>query len=304
MVTATVMENMEKATIPSKHFFVLMAAIALIAVACGGGQNLSQTLRTEADAAFASGNYALSFQKYNELISNNVELDSVASRQMSISANRLNEHELAYQYGTKYQISTGDTMLIFAVAESADSLGRTASSIELIEQYQPEFEAKYGSDFIVNKLALYYATNLNSKLCDYYGKVNDASVRSECFNAYFDMRKDSLSIAAQQKLCKEALKDNAKQEKALFVLARTKYDSAEEQYKVTMADYNKKKNATTYAYLRRDLKRISAVYVESKGYFEQLRKISEENKTYIKYLININLRLDQPEKAKALEKLL
>ncbi len=290
----------------TQNKFHLLAAVTLLLIvsACGSSQKLTQALSSEADAAFQSGDYATAVAKYNELTSKEVVLDSVQSRQMAIAANRINDHQTAFAYGTKYAISEGDTTLVLAVAESADSLQNFPISISLTEKNLALFEEKYGSDATYEKLALYYAETSDKKLCQYYDKLTSSSVRSECFDVYFDMAKDSLSVLQQQNLCKKALKDNPQQEKALFVLARTKYESAEEQYKVTMAEYNKKKNATTYAYLRRDLKKISAVYVESKGYFEKLRKIDEENKTYIKYLININLRLDQPDKAKALEKLL
>ena len=79
---------------------------------------------------------------------------------------------------------------------------------------------------------------------------------------------------------------------------------AEARFKAAMAEYEKKKNATTYAYLRRDLKRISADYREAQAGFEKLRTIDPDNKNYIKYLITIYSRLDRDDKAKQLKKLL
>ena len=91
---------------------------------------------------------------------------------------------------------------------------------------------------------------------------------------------------------------------ALEWLAVNEYNKAEEWYKKEIAKYNKNKNATTYAYLRRDLKKISAIFRLARDKFLKLRKLDPNNKSYIKYLKNTYLRLDMKDKAKEMDDLL
>ena len=82
------------------------------------------------------------------------------------------------------------------------------------------------------------------------------------------------------------------------------YEKAENRYKYEMAKYNKNKNATTYAYLRRDLKKVSADFRIARDLFIKLRKDDPNNKSYIRYLKNTYLRLEQKDKAAQMDKLL
>jgi len=91
---------------------------------------------------------------------------------------------------------------------------------------------------------------------------------------------------------------------ALEWKAKYLYESAEKSYNAEMAKYNKNKNATTYAYLRRDLKVISGDFRESRDLFLKLRKISPEEESYLKYLKNIYIRLDMKQEAAKIDKLL
>ncbi len=285
---------------------VFLAFLFATNAEAGKGKKLKQLQqwRTEADDAFAQNQFQQALDLYMQLLDNQVDADTMMNRNICICANRVGKYELSCGHATIHHVAPGDTLFLFALAQSLDSIGRVEENIAMIERNREDFEVKYGTEAIVEKLAIYYNKNKSDKLCDIYPQIQNSETRSLCFANYFKLVADSQSEVANTKLCKDALKDNPKQESALFFLAKAKYDQAESQYKTTMAEYEKKKNATTYAYLRRDLKHISAIFVESKNYFEQLRSIDPENKSYIKYLININLRLSNDDKAKELQKLL
>ncbi len=275
----------------------------VLVTACGASKNATQTLRAEADTLFVHQDYAAALEKYLQ-VAEQAGTDTLTNRQICVAANKVARHDVAVKYGVASQVSQADTVYLFALSQSLDSVGREHETVPLIESRRAQFDRHYGQSCVDCKLALYYNQTQDVKLKGVYPKLEVGSVRAQCFANYFRMVRDSLSESSNMKLCRAALKDNAEQETALFYIAKTLYDQGEEQYKSAMDDYNKKKNATTYAYLRRDLKRASATLVESKENFERLRRIDSENKTYIKYLININLRLEQKDKARELEKLL
>ncbi len=71
-----------------------------------------------------------------------------------------------------------------------------------------------------------------------------------------------------------------------------------------MAKYNKDQNYTAYVYLKRELKKISSMFRESRELFEKLHEDDPDNQQYIKYLKNIYLRLDMKGEASKMDMLL
>ena len=103
-------------------------------------------------------------------------------------------------------------------------------------------------------------------------------------------------------LCNKILKVNRKHERALFWKADYYYNKAENWYQSEMAKYNRDANYTTYAYLRRELKKISANYRTARDLLNTLHDIAPENKKYIGYLINTFIRLDMKNEADQMTK--
>ena len=86
---------------------------------------------------------------------------------------------------------------------------------------------------------------------------------------------------------------------------RSYYDhKADDKYKTEMAIYNKNKNHTSYAYLRRELKKLSVDFRNSRDAFNKLHEIDPGDTNYIKYLKNVNLRLDNKIEADKYDKML
>jgi outer membrane protein assembly factor BamD (BamD/ComL family) len=71
-----------------------------------------------------------------------------------------------------------------------------------------------------------------------------------------------------------------------------------------MSKYNKNKNATTYAYLRRELKRISTDYKIAKDILEKLIEKDPTNKNQLVYLRNCYVRLEMQEEARKVNKII
>jgi hypothetical protein len=155
-----------------------------------------------------------------------------------------------------------------------------------------------------------------SKLCGSYlavgnieGFVNawpqsDNDTKVKYFGQYKNEVKDAISTKEMLKICDSILAIDADNVDALSFKAVSLYDDCEAKYRKLMGDYEKNKNATSYAILKRDLKFLSTDYRQCRDMFEKLRVLMPDSKNNIKYLINIYNRLDQNEKARQLEKLL
>lgn len=107
-----------------------------------------------------------------------------------------------------------------------------------------------------------------------------------------------------REICNDILEKNPDFRPAMVWKARDVYERAEEWYKAEMSEYEKNPEYTAYVYLRRELKKISAMYRESRDLFEELHQDDPDNQTYIKYLKNIYLRLEMREEATKMDMLL
>ena len=105
-------------------------------------------------------------------------------------------------------------------------------------------------------------------------------------------------------LANNILKKDANNEEALYYRGTYYFNKAESLYESEMDKYNKNPNYTTYAYLRRELKKASSDFRNARDIFERLYKIAPDNKKYIAYLKNTYLRLEMRNEAAKMDKLL
>jgi tetratricopeptide (TPR) repeat protein len=117
---------------------------------------------------------------------------------------------------------------------------------------------------------------------------NDPDLMFEQVTVLTHLNKTSEALA----LCNGILKIDDEHEQALFWKADYYYNKAENWYQSEMTKYNRDANYTTYAYLRRELKKISADFRTARGLLETLHEISPDNKKYLRYLINTYVRLE------------
>lgn len=91
---------------------------------------------------------------------------------------------------------------------------------------------------------------------------------------------------------------------ALFWKAKMFFERAEKRYQSEMAKYEKDKNTTSYAYLKRELKKLSSDYVMAKDILEKLKDIDPTNKNYLIYLRNSYARLEMNQEAAQINKII
>lgn len=102
----------------------------------------------------------------------------------------------------------------------------------------------------------------------------------------------------------EILEQHPNHEATLYWRARYYFDKAEKLYQSEMEKYNRKPDYTSYAYLRRELKKASADYRAARDLLEQLHKMNPHHLNYIRYLKNCYLRLEMKTEAEQMDQLL
>ena len=156
----------------------------------------------------------------------------------------------------------------------------------------------------------------HSKLCQLHGRLGhtegvvanwnhaDRATKLAWFAVYYDGVKTRENEEGLMALCDQILALDGNHIAALTNKAVLLFGKCETRYKQLMDGYNKNKNATSYAYLKRDLKLLSSDYRECRDLFEKLRRLEPGNRSHIQYLYNVYVRLDLNDQAKQLEKLL
>ncbi len=281
-----------------------LCVLSLAFVGCGPNK------LTVANKALSDANTLAQQEKFAEAYSKYVEAGSLAAwdstswRYATITASAIKQDSAAIAWGYK-TASKGDIDKLTALSNSLTRLGRDAEKEELILSDTASFFSIIGVQPVLSIKASRLAERNSTELLSLYPRLTDNDTKVKVFDSYFKMAKKTENENVLEKACKDILKTDSNQATALLYLGTSRYDSAEKKYAKLMNDYNKNKTQAAYAYLTRDLKKVvTPLYKESRDYFERLRKIEPENKTYIKYLININDRLSNESEVKKLKKLL
>lgn len=288
----------------NKAAIASLCALSLSFTACGPNK------LTVANKALSDANTLAQQDKFAEAFSKYVEAgelatwDSVSWRYATIAASAIKQDSAAVVWGYK-TASTGDKVKLTALSNSLARLGKDAEREDLILSDTTSFFSIIGIQPVLTIKASRCAESNSTELLSLYPRLTDNGAKAKVFDSYFRMAKKTESDKVLENACKDILKTDPNQTAALLYLGTSRYDSAEKKYAKLMNDYNKNKTQAAYAYLTRDLKKVvTPLYKESRDYFERLRKIDSENKTYIKYLININDRLSNETEVKKLKKLL
>jgi len=292
----------QKTNMKSSILFGLVALMLFFA-SCASTKNMKyDSIKKEANTLFEQGRYSEALSIYKTVDS--LHYDSLLLHNASISALKTDEFRDAVAYLKAIKNPGNDNGLKEEMSLLLDSIGRFSRSFYCFEDEMPLVKSICGEDYTNEKYALYYNYINSSKIVDLYDKLQSKDARSTCFATYFSHVKSTLDEKELVSKCRSALADNSNQVVALKYLGVVQYNKSEKDYKAAMDEYNKNKNQTAYAYLRRDLKLISKDYIKSRDYLNKVHELDPDDVQVIKILININNRLDQPAKAKALQKLL
>ncbi len=285
---------------------ILFISLSILFVACNPLAKLPG-LQSSADTAFDQGNFQTAYDLYKQYVdlsnSNAAEVSDDIYTNLALASANLDLFDEADALFGKLLKNPENASLALDYAQILQSKDKAQEELALWDQYSFE-DAKLNVRKIERQVALNSQTEQFDASIAAYEAKGDLLLSKETTMSYIKALEATGKGQEALKLSSTLIKTEPEYTEVKIWKAKYLYERADKRYKYEMAKYNKNKNATTYAYLRRDLKKISSDFRASRDLFEQLHKQNPEEKMYIKYLKNCYLRLEQKADAAKMDKLL
>ncbi len=287
----------------------LLFILSIIAIAACNPTAKLPTLQSEADAAFNQADYSKAYPLFAEYIqlatTNNVEVSNellLKQAQTCAQIDKTDEATAIYDQLLKDDANIG---LLAEYAQLLQREGRTDQELALWQSYADKITTPELLKLKAERQVFLNAANENNEaVVTAYENKGEVTLSKEVQLTYIKALEATDKAGTAVKACNELLKEQPDYEAALEWKAKYYYNKAEDRYKYEMAKYNRNKNATTYAYLRRDLKKVSADFRMARETFLKLRQLNPKDQSYIRYLKNTYLRLEQKDDAARMDRLL
>jgi predicted Zn-dependent protease len=287
-----------------KQLFI--AGLLLMFFACNPLKQL-ETTQSSAQTAYEAASYSEALTLYEQLIQlykeNGKDIPVDIKMNAGKSAYEIKKYDTAKGYLTEVFNENKEIEQLMMLIDISKQSGSSDELKSLIKNNIDLLKENGKGDLAyVELFNMNYAAGDMEAAYSNYNKIENPG--EELFDEYLDILVKLDKKKEAKEVCTEALNSDVGNKAALEWLAIDEYTNAEKWYKSMMAKYNKNKNATSYAYLRRDLKKVSAQYRNARNKFLKLRTIDPGNKKYIRYLKNCYLRLEMKDKAAEMDKLL
>lgn len=289
----------------------LIAGFFLIAIgfltACGTTSKITN-IEASMEEAFARGDFEQTIQYFDRLeattINNNQPIEDRHKIIAGKAAFQVQKYGQAMRYLSSVENLAPDTEAIEFLGISYNKTGEPGLEYQHWNKY---LSAISGSDYhqkVVERLFVMETERGNHNAATLlWNKITPTSNEMLLSTRLAGIVAEGKQAEALS-FAEEILKTNPNHQDALFVKARHYYEHAEKRYQEEMTKYNRDPNFTTYAYLRRELRHISADYRTARDLFIKLHEISPDNKNYMRYLKNTYLRLEMRAEAARIDQLL
>lgn len=285
---------------------ILLISFSALLLACNPLAKLP-SIQTSADEAFNNNDFENSYTLYKQYIqlatTNGAEVSDDIYHKVAIAAGELKKLDEASEIYNLLLKKKDDTALFSEYAQLLQENNQVSEEIELWKNFD-----SYDSSLLTKKtdrlIHLYNQTESYDAVIETVATKGNVTLSKEATMKYISALENADSKVEAAKVCNQLVKEQPDYTPALEWKGQYYYEKADARYKAEMAKYNKNKNATTYAYLLRDLKKVSADFRVARDTFEHLRQLDAENKSYIKYLKNCYLRLEQKAEAAKMDRLL
>lgn len=281
---------------------VLLLSLVVLA-ACSPVKKIT-SLEDEMNTLFRQEQYSQVLERFSE-----VEALSIKGKLPLSDATLLVAAQAAHQSGNYeqsaqlfQQIETAlDGATLMMAGKNLQELGRSAEELAFWSDNLPSLTEES------HKLSAY---KRQFALLRQLGSYEEAAAVWPQLQSLSDPDLMYAQVEVLDKLDKksEALKLNdqiltvdGEHEGALFFKADYYYHKAENWYQDEMTKYNRNANYTTYAYLRRELKKISTDFRTARDLLEKLHQLQPENRLYVGYLVNTYTRLEMRNEANAMK---
>ena len=291
-----------------KFFRVVVPMISLMVVFGCNPLKQMQTLQGSVSQAFNSGDYEQTLASFDQL--NKYQSDQGATTDLSYlkmaaqSANALKRYSRAEELLTGWLERSKDEEAVLMLGELYQETGQTDKEQKHWNQY---LSLVTSDEAKLEILSRQFALEMKNENYPAALEVCDRMPPTELPELLF-MRAEALKATGKEKeadaIVETILEKNPSFEPALLWKGVKVYNQADKWYQSEMTKYNHKPDYTSYVYLRRELKKISSLYRQCRDIFENLREQDPTNKTYIRYLKNIYLRLEMKAEAVKMDMLL
>jgi tetratricopeptide (TPR) repeat protein len=287
-----------------KHLCLTLVTL-LLAYACTTKKTVVST-ESNIKTAYEAQDYSMVLQLFEkfEQTKKPEEVTSTILEMAGLSAYRTENWSKAYDYLNR----------IASESASPDILGALGNVLFYREELEQEYA--HWNKFLPQLVNSSYYQTATTRLFqvettrEAYQKAQaiwelipdkkDPDLRFDYLSILEKLDKKAQALAYSQ----EILKDNPTHQPTLYWRAQYYFNKAEGTYQDEMTKYNKNPDYTSYAYLRRELKSISADFRTARDMFIQLRGMNPDNLNYIKYLKNCYLRLEMKVEAVKMDQLL
>ena len=282
--------------------------LILILISCSPEKKIA-TLEAGAQMAQQNSEFQKAYIKYAELIkfsqTKEIEINPEVIKNMAIICKRLDKYDEAAGYFKQSLENSYDSTLFVSYVDMLKNRGLKEEEFQTWKTYYDTIH-KTGlpNKALVRQLRLALDLNKQDEVSKLWDGKSANVLPSDIYVDYMNMLSKDNDISLAYKVCNELLKHYPDNIDGLKWKAIYYYNKAETEYQDKMAKYNKDKNPTTYAYLKRDLKKISADFRSSRDLFLRLHKMNKNEKLFIKYLKNIYIRLDNNAEAAKYDKML
>lgn len=264
------------------------------------------TVENNLQQAYSAQQYAKALESYNQLVAINkskkISTATSATLLAAKSAYYLENYDTATQLFAEVDKKDNEALYMegmsykkqSALQREYETWKKNLTLLEQSEYYQEALGRLYLLE--VNFLQYAAANQLWAKL----DKQDDVELMVAQLTVLdqLELKREALTLS------NAILKLDSKNESALFYKGKYYYDKAEKLYQSEMDKYNRNPNYTTYAYLRRELKKVSSDFRSARDLFEKLHTVSPANRTYMSYLKNCYVRLEMKAEAAKMDKLL
>lgn len=281
--------------------------LLIIIAACSPLKQM-QTHQSELEQAYETKDYPGVLTAFNQLdsyhSSKESKIKSAYLKMAGKAALETENYELAEEVLLRRLDRSEDMETVELLADVYSQTGKTDKEYDLWNKYVDQIDSEEKKAEISEKL---FVIEMDRK--DYKKALERARKMPPLSDPrMMFMRVEALDETGQKEeareVCSNLLEKNPDYKPAMEWKAMDIYERAEKWYKAEMSKYNKNENYTAYVYLKRELKKISSMFRQSRELFEKLHEHDPDNLQYIKYLKNIYLRLEMREEATKMDMLL
>jgi tetratricopeptide (TPR) repeat protein len=290
-----------------KKLLVIFGVIAILFNACSPTKKIT-AIQTQLENAYHQGDYETVLSQYEVLkqvaSTKKIEPTNTVKTQAAKSAYKLKKYDTAALLFSEIPQSFKDSEATYMQGASYNKTNQPEMEYQHWRSCVSLLKENENYPLVLQRLFLLETAN---------GKYHEA----DTLWRHLSITKDEMILSARLQGLKELgrekealqitesiLKLNPENTEAIYFNAVYHYEKGETLYQSEMTKYNKNRNYTTYAYLRRELKKVSIQFRAARDLFEKLHQLKPENKTYISYLKNCYIRLDMKAEAAKMENLL